>query len=223
MTRLGDEIRGALAADADPELAPGMAAYMKVAENGGLEFLGLRRPAVRRIARTAAKPVSDDERLAAAIDLWDEAWYREERYAAQDLLAMSWTSGRLDLLDLHRRMAVEGAWWDHVDEVAHRISDLVERHPATMRTTLVAWSAADDLWLRRLAIIGQLGLRERVDLDLLAAVVGTNLGERAFFVRKAIGWALRDVARTYPQWVRVFVEDHDLSPLSRREALKHLG
>lgn len=223
MTELGDTVRGALAADADPELAPGMAAYMKVAENGGLDFLGLQRPAVRRIARAAAKTADDAERLAAAVDLWDGAWYREERYAAQDLLGMSWTSGRLDLLDLHHRMAVTGAWWDHVDEVAHRIADLVATHPEPMAATLRSWSTADDFWVRRLAIIGQLGLREQTDLDLLAAVVVPNLAEREFFVRKAIGWALRDAARTHPHWVRAFVEGHDLSPLSRREALKHLG
>ncbi|MCZ4497620.1 MAG: putative alkylation repair enzyme [Marmoricola sp.] len=222
MTDLGDEIRAALAADADPELVPAMAAYMKVDQNGGLGFLGLRRPAVRRIARNAARAASDEQRLAAVVDLWDEAWYREERYAAQDLLGLRWTSGRLDLLDLHRRMAATGAWWDHVDEVAHRIADLVATHPVPMAAALKTWSTDEDRWVRRLAIIGQLGLRERIDLDLLADVVAPNTDDPEFFVRKAIGWALRDAARTHPAWVRTFADTHDLSPLSRREALKHL-
>lgn len=226
MTPLGsgtaDTIRHALAEAGDPEVAVGMAAYMKVTENGGLGFHGVRRPAVRRIARSVARPLSDDEKLGTARALWDAAGHREERYAAQDLLALRWAEGRLDLLGLHEQMARNGAWWDHVDEVAHRVADLVGTHPAPMARTLRTWSTDDDFWIRRLAIIGQLGLRERTDLRLLADVIAPNAGDREFFVRKAIGWALRDVARTRPDWVRDFVEAHELSPLSRREALKHL-
>lgn len=223
MTALGDEVRATLADLGDPALAGPMGAYMKVAENGGPGFLGIRRPAVRRVARAAVKQAGDDERLAVVVDLWDNAAHREERYAAQDVLGLRWTSDRLDLLDLHRRMILTGAWWDHVDETAHRVVDLVRTHPEVMADVLHAWSAEESYWLRRVAIIGQLGLRDRIDLDLLAGVIEPNLADREFFVRKAIGWALRDAARTHPDWVRDFVAGHDLSPLSRREALKHLG
>ena len=94
-----------------------------------------------------------------------------------------------------------------------------------MATTpvLLAWSTDPSPWLRRLAIIGQLGRRDRVDRELLAAVIEPNVADPDFFVRKAIGWALREVARHDPDWVRAFVEAHELSPLSRREALKHLS
>jgi 3-methyladenine DNA glycosylase AlkD len=78
------------------------------------------------------------------------------------------------------------------------------------------------MWVRRVAIIGQLGLRDRVDLDLLADVIEPNRADPEFFIRKAIGWALREVARWAPGWVSDYVELHELSPLSRREALKHL-
>jgi 3-methyladenine DNA glycosylase AlkD len=78
------------------------------------------------------------------------------------------------------------------------------------------------MWLRRLAILAQLGRRDHVDRELLAAVIEPNVADPEFFVRKAIGWALREVARHDPDWVRTFVETHPLSPLSRREALKHL-
>ena len=222
MTGTAEEIRHALAEAADPELAGPMGAYMKVAENGSLGFLGIRRPAVRKLARGAARSTTDTEALATAVDLWEEAAFREERYAAQDLLGMSWTTGRIDLLDLHRRMVLEGAWWDHVDETAHRIADLVDTHPDVMGPVLRGWSTDEDLWIRRVAIIGQLGRREHTDLDLLADVIEPNTGDRRFFIRKAIGWALRDAARTHPGWVRGFVETHELSPLSRREAVKHL-
>ncbi|RNL62991.1 DNA alkylation repair protein [Nocardioides marmoriginsengisoli] len=223
MTELADRLHRELHEAADPELAPAMAAYMKVAENGTLPFLGIRRPAVRRLARAAAKGASPELLVATVRDLWENADYREERYAAQDILGLRWSAGRLDLLDLHREMAQTGAWWDHVDEVAHRIADLLDTHPVEVSATLREWSTSEDLWLRRLAIIGQLGRRERVDLDLLAAVIEPNTADREFFIRKAIGWALRDAARVRAAWVLDFVATTELSPLSRREALKHLG
>jgi 3-methyladenine DNA glycosylase AlkD len=218
-------IRSELRALADPERAAGNAAYMKVAARGALPYLGVRRPEVRRIVRAAATdlPTDDDARIAVVRELWDDAEHAEERYAAQDLLGLRWAHARLDLLDLHRQMALTGAWWDHVDEVAHRVADLVAAHPDEMRPVLLAWSVDPSIWLRRLAILSQLGRRDQVDRELLAAVIEPNVGDREFFVRKAIGWALREVARHDPDWVRTFVETHELSPLSRREALKHLG
>jgi 3-methyladenine DNA glycosylase AlkD len=225
MSALGDCIRSELLAGADPERAAGAAAYLKVEENGGLPLLGLRRPEVRRLTRAAATahPAEPEALIATARDLWDSATYREERYAAQDLLGMRWSRGRLELLDLHRHMALTGAWWDHVDEVAHRIADLVDSHPDAMATVLRAWSTDDSRWVRRLAILGQLGRGERVDRQMLTDVIEPNVDDLEFFVRKAIGWALREVARHDPDWVRGFVATHALSPLSRREALKHLG
>ena len=86
-----------------------MSAYMKVAENGTLPFLGIRRPQVRRTARSLAKGQDPDTLLAAVGTLWDTATHREQRYAAQDLLGLRWTKGRLDLLDLHRHHVVTGA------------------------------------------------------------------------------------------------------------------
>lgn len=222
MGPLAAEIRESLRAIAAPERAGEMGAYMKVVENNGLGFLGIRRPDVRRITHGAAREASPEVLLDAVVDLWDQAEYREERYAAHDLLGLRWTHGRLDLLDLHLRMVLEGAWWDHVDQVAARIADLVATHPVPMAATLSSWSTAENFWVRRVAIIGQLGLKDRIDLDLLADVMEPSRGEAEFFLRKAIGWALRDAARTHAGWVREYVETHELSPLSRREALKHL-
>jgi 3-methyladenine DNA glycosylase AlkD len=218
-------IRTELRARRDPARAEGAAAYMKVADRGSLPHLGVRRPEVRAIARRVAReqPVDDDAMVVAVHELWDDAAYAEERYAAQDLLGLPWARGRLDLLELHEHMALTGAWWDHVDEVAHRVADLVASHPDEMRPVLLAWSTHPSPWLRRLAIIGQLGRRDRVDRALLAAVIEPNVADPEFFVRKAIGWALREVARHDPDWVRSFADSHPLSPLSRREALKHLS
>ena len=94
--------------------------------------------------------------------------------------------------------------------------------PESTRSQLYEWAAGEDVWLRRSSIICQLGLRERTDLKLLSYAIEASAAETNFFLRKAIGWALRDYARTHPDWVRRFVADRTLSPLSVREATKHL-
>lgn len=220
-SRLAAEIRETLRAAADPALAPGQQAYMKSA----MPFLGVRVPEARRLATQAARGVADvDELREAALDLWREAEYREERYAAQALMALRPLRGQLDLLDVHEEMIRTGAWWDHVDEVAHRLADLLDAHPDELAVELRVWADDEDFWIRRAAIIAQLQRKDRVDHALLSDVIEANLGDGEFFIRKAIGWALRDHARADPDWVRAFVDAHPgLSPLSRREALKHLG
>ena len=192
-----------------------------------MPYLGVRVPEVRRIVRglEGVDPLrSVDEMVGAAADLWRGARYREERYAATALCAT--TRGRrlqsTALLPLYQEMIVTGAWWDHVDEVSHRIGDLLAAYPDRMRPVLLEWSVAEDLWLRRAAILAQLDFGQDTDLGLLEAVLAPHLPEPRFFVAKAVGWALRQYARVAPDWVRGYVDAHELRPLSRREALKHL-
>lgn len=216
-------VRADLRAAADPARAPQMQAYMKSA----MPYLGVSVPGVRRIVRAAAKerpPATTDELAATAAALWRQASYREERYAATALLAVP-AARRLRttaLLPLYQEMITTGAWWDHVDEVAHRVGELLVAYPGELRPVLRAWTRNPDRWLRRASLICQVGLRSATDTELLGDAIGANLSDRDFFLRKAVGWALRDYARTDPDWVRAFVAEHELSPLSRREALKHL-
>ena len=221
MDDLVKTVRQVLRENADSGLAPGQQAYMK----SSMPFLGVRVPEVRRLTKAAARanPPTDLDQLERAVrELWDGATHREERYAATALTGLRLASGRLELLPLYEHMAVTGAWWDHVDEVAHRIADLHDAHPGPTALAVRGWATSPDLWLRRLAILSQLGRRDRVDRGLLTEVIEPNTEDPEFFIRKAIGWALREVARVDPDWVRTFVEEHELSPLSRREALKHL-
>ena len=214
-------IRRSLRENVDPDLAPGQQAYMK----SSMPFLGVRVPHVRRLTKAAARscPPADIDDLAGSVRrLWDEATHREERYAATTLTALRLAKGCLELLYLYEHISVTGAWWDHVDDVAHRIADLHDAHPEPTARAVRRWSASSDMWLRRLAIISQLGRRDRVDRALLVDVIEPNLADPEFFIRKAIGWALREVARVDPGWVQTFADEHELSPLSRREALKHL-
>jgi 3-methyladenine DNA glycosylase AlkD len=176
-----ETVRADLRAAADPVRAPQMRAYMK----STMPYLGVPVPDVRRMVRAAAKlrpPATTDALAATAAALWREASYREERYAATALLGVP-AAGRLQttaLLPLYREMITTGAWWDHVDEVAHRIGDLLVAHPGELRPTLSAWARDPDRWLRRTSVICQVGLRSATDSDLLSDTIVANLGERDF-------------------------------------------
>jgi 3-methyladenine DNA glycosylase AlkD len=113
-----------------------------------------------------------------------------------------------------RHLIVTGAWWDYVDEIATKL--------LPTGIDLRAWAVDDDMWIRRAAILSQVGDKADTDADLLRDVIEANSHDRRFWITKAIGWALRDYARTDPQWVRDFVTSHELAPLSVREATKHL-
>ncbi len=216
-------VRAALRGAAQPELARSMQAYMKSAT----PFLGVRVPVMRALTRAEAKrrPFTTSADLSDTIlRLWREAGYREERYAAIALLDTP-AARRLRepaALATLRELIVTGAWWDYVDELAHRVGDLLLSWPAEVRPAVLSWTGSADRWLRRASIICQLGARDRTDVELLTTAIQSAIGDGDFFLRKAIGWALRDYARTDPAWVRSFAETRELSPLSRREALKHL-
>lgn len=227
-----EAIRRALAAHGDPERAAGQQRYMKSA----MPYRGITSPQLRAIVRAtfaATPPPATRSQWTYAVRLlWDDATHREERYAAtllaQHRSARAWQDP--DTLPLYRHLVVTGAWWDHVDDVtSHCISPTLLRHKDIVTKTMRDWARGDDLWLRRSAIISQLPFKDRTDTALLAEVIGANWEGTAygdeFFVRKAIGWALRQYARTDPDWVRAFVAAHaqSLSGLSRREALKHLA
>jgi 3-methyladenine DNA glycosylase AlkD len=220
VTDPAERIRAALRAAADPSLAPGQQAYMK----STMPFLGVRAPEVRRLTRAEVKGMTDaSSLLELAMQLWDAASHREERYAALAVLGTRALKGDPAVVPVVEHVARTGQWWDFTDDVAHRIADLHDARPVETAKLVRAWSIDRDMWIRRIAIISQLGRRDRVDAGLLADVIEPNRADREFFIRKAIGWALREYARVAPEWVLRYVDSHDLSPLSRREALKHVG
>lgn len=221
---------------ARPEKAAGMQAYMKSA----MPYLGVPVPIVRKIVTSLARQFPFDSGADVVYDadaeptvqlrrtaelLWRTAEFREQRYAAMTLTGLKPAKAQLSLLPLYEEMISTGAWWDHVDEVAHRSCDLLLAHRSTMEPVIRRWSISDDFWFRRSAIIAQLGAKSATDPVLLLDVIIANMADKEFFVRKAIGWALRDYARSNPVWVREFVRAHEknLSPLSSREALKNIG
>jgi 3-methyladenine DNA glycosylase AlkD len=222
-----DAVRRALAIAADPVCAAGAQAYMK----SEMPFRGVTAPARRALYREvfAAHPLASSSTWQATVlALWREAEYREERYAAIELSGARAYRGfqSLDTVPMYDELIVTGAWWDYVDAIAiHRIGPLLERHPAAMKPLVLQWSRDADPWRRRTSIICQVSFKDRTDLDLLYACIEPNLADRGFFIRKAIGWALRSYAWTDPAETARYVRAHadELSPLSRREALKNVG
>jgi 3-methyladenine DNA glycosylase AlkD len=220
-------VREGLAQLANPEKAPAMQAYMKSA----MPFLGVQAPQQRQLYRQvfAAHPLATfDEWQATVLALWREAHYREERYAAIALAGDRHYRPyqRVETLSLYEELIVTGAWWDLVDELAtHRVGELLRRYPEPMRAAMLAWSRDANLWKRRTAILCQATFKADTDEQLLFACIEPNLGDKDFFMRKAIGWALREYAKARPDSVRRYVQEHEaaLSPLSRREATKHLS
>jgi 3-methyladenine DNA glycosylase AlkD len=221
-------IRIALEAAGDPERARAQQAYMK----SSMPFHGISSPALKALLRPVltdpAYRITDRAEWEATVrELWDHAAYREERYAAIALTGhrtcRAWQDPQA--LPLYAHLVSTGAWWDLVDVVASdRIGPILLRFPDQVAPLAREWATGEDLWLRRAAILSQLKARDRTDTALLRDCIEPNLGDTTFWIRKAIGWALRSYARTDPDWVRTEVErcGDRLSGLSRREALKHL-
>lgn len=218
-------VRTALATAGNPAKAPGMRRYMK----STMPFHGVPKPARQTVTRRLLAEYQLPDRnsfVTAAEKLWREASFREERYVAIDLTGhrayAQWQDS--GLLPLHEEMIVTGAWWDYVDEVAiRRVGPILRGDPSVVEPVLREWAVDADHWRRRTAIICQIGAKEQIDLDLLTFAIEASIGEPGFFLRKGIGWALRQHARLDPEWVRNFVGTHPgLSPLSVREALKHV-
>jgi 3-methyladenine DNA glycosylase AlkD len=220
-------LRRELRASADAAKAPAMQAYMKSA----MPYYGVSSPQQRDVWRRVFRAhVLDDAAVwqATTLSLWRTARFREERYAAIALTGeRAYTPYQtLDTLPLYEELIVTGAWWDYVDLIAgKRIGTLLQRFPREMKPLLRAWSRSDDLWKRRTSILAQLGFKDATDVRLLFDCIDPNVADREFFIRKAIGWALRQYAWTDPAEVGRYVRANRdrLSGLSVREALKNIG
>jgi 3-methyladenine DNA glycosylase AlkD len=221
-------IEAALRAQADAQQAVPMKAYML----GQFEFLGIRAGPRREALKQALQGLPQftgtaDELLALVQALW-RLPEREFRYAAIDLLAKH--HKRLDVSTLPSilQLVQTDPWWDTVDGLAGVVGDILLRAKARqpdVQRYMDAGLVHPHLWVRRVAMLHQLGWREQTDQHRLFRYALTLAPETDFFIRKAIGWALRDHARTQPDAVRAFLARHagQLSGLTRREAGKHLG
>lgn len=221
-------LRTVFAAHANPQRAAPMQAYMKSA----LPFYGIEAPLRRQLTAAVVKkhPAPDTQALAETMRmLWITSQRREERYAAMELARVGANTKllNLELLPIYEQMIRDGAWWDYCDDISgNALARLLELYPREMNPLLRRWARGKDLWLRRAAFLCQRKLKTTFDARLFYDCIAPSIGDGKFagefFIRKGIGWALRERSYQAPEEVIAFCRDHaaELSPLTKREALK---
>jgi 3-methyladenine DNA glycosylase AlkD len=224
---LTEDLRRTLAAHADAGNAAPMQSYMK----SSMPFYGIKTPERRCLLRDVCRrhPITTTAALARTMrELWRHATHREERYCAAEL-ASTGSNARLSsftLLPVFEQFIVDGAWWDYCDDISgNAIARLLDEYPSRMKPLLRRWSRGRDIWLRRAAILCQRRLKAGLDATLLYDCIMPSIDSDEFFLRKGIGWALRERAYAAPAEVRAFCREYGdrLSPLTVREALKRIG
>jgi 3-methyladenine DNA glycosylase AlkD len=210
-------------ANANPEQAVPMEAYQK----NQFPFLGLPKPTRSALQKAwikaeSAKPELDETVIRT---LWNQP-EREFVYVANDLMQTMHEKLTPAHIPLIHELICTNPWWDSIDLLASNIfGSILRRHPELKDTVVRPWSheTTTQFWLARTAILAQLKFKADTDTDLLEEVIVRNKDTKEFFLNKAIGWALREYAKTNPDYVRAFVKKHRLHPLAIREALKHIG
>ena len=221
-----EELRAAVIASyrtaADADRAAAQRAYMR----DQFPYLGIATPERRRLSRDVlkggARPTTEDC-AALALRCW-ELPEREFRYFAIDYLIANVKRCESSLLTTLRTLITTESWWDTIDPLATRVvGPLVAADPSLV-ATMDAWVRDENLWIARTAILHQLHFKAATDEQRLFEYCALQAEHPDFFIRKAIGWALREYAYTAPDAVRAFLERESgrLSPLSVREAAKHL-
>jgi 3-methyladenine DNA glycosylase AlkD len=209
---------------ADPAKAPAMAAYMKTAQ----PFLGVPTPArVAMLKQMGARFAPADQKSYArnVLALW-KLPHREEQYCAIAFARRYQQFITPAALPLYERMIREGAWWDFVDEIAANLVGAVYGNfRAQTRPIIERWIDDEHMWIRRSAILSHLKHKHETDAVQLFEHCTRRAHEPEFFIRKAIGWALREYSKTDPRAVRAFLTKNRnrLSNLSYAEASKHLA
>ena len=214
-------IKKIYATNGDVTIAKGAKAYLL----NQFEFYGIKTPLRRQICKEFYKtnPIKDHNELSSLIKECFAEPQRELHYFAIELLGHHkklWSKKTLPLIEW---MITHHSWWDSVDSTnSHVISKFFIKFPEYIEAYTFKWNRSNNKWLKRMSILFQLLYKEKTNTTLLTEYIEHTQFEEDFFIRKAIGWALRSYANTDPKWVVQFVKAHPkLSNLSKREALKH--
>lgn len=207
----------------DKETAEPMERYMKKR----FPFLGIKTPERKLLLQQFYKEtgILQEENLPESFIR--DAWAlpeREYHYAALTVLARQpgWIEEKH--LPLLEELITTNAWWDSVDTLATAIVGPFLAHNNELRKRVIrSWEAHDNMWLRRTAVLHQLKYKQDTDEEDLFRIIHINRADDEFFIRKAIGWALREYSKTRPEEVEAFIAKESLSPLSVREGLKHIN
>jgi len=217
------KIREDLKQSQDSDNAKAMQKYMK----STMPYRGVKSAPQKKIYQQAFKefPVETQPQYSLIIkELWN-AIYREERYAAIRLAKKYSKFQTLEMLPLYRMMIETGAWWDLVDTIAiDLIGNLLREYNNEMTGVMYEWIEDDDLWIRRTAILSQLKFKKNTNQEMLFCFFDKCLDETSFWIRKAIGWSLREFSKTDAHLVRKFYnkEVDRMSGVTKREVVKYI-
>lgn len=204
---------------ANPEKASWQKAYLR----NQFEFYGINSPEQEMIRKDifAEFGIPDQTEVEVIIhELWALP-QREFQYFGLFLVEKMIKKANPDFIRALELMITTKTWWDTVDMIAsHHVGVLLQRFPELTPVYNKKWMASGNLWLQRTAVLFQLKYKDKTDTSLLFDLIRQLAGHKDFFIRKAIGWALREYSKTSPDAVLRFLNNIDLSPLSRREALK---
>lgn len=224
--QLQSAIRRSFAENGNESDAAAMQSYMK----SEMPFYGIKSSPRQKLVKEAGAAVRLPDRPTyerAVHRLFFEAERREERYAAIDVTTLRYYHHYQDPahIPLYEEMAVGGAWWDIVDYIApRRLGPILKKYPEETKPVMRKWANDQNIWRRRCAMLSQLKFKADTDTGLLMDCIRPSLGSNEFFLNKAIGWVLREYAKTDAAFVIDFVSEHAdrLHPLSKREALRRL-
>jgi 3-methyladenine DNA glycosylase AlkD len=197
-----------------------MSAYLK----GLFPFYGIMAGERRKLTAQAYKECGiPDDAIAVVKELF-LLKERELHYVGQELMLKAkkqWTEDTI--YDIYW-LITNKSWWDSVDFIAaHLLGTYFKLYPHTKQEVLLRWNRSTNFWVVRSTILAQLNFKQDTDTTLLAKLILPHTEEKEFFIKKAIGWALRQYAKVDADWVRGFVQNHTLQPLSKKEALKNLS
>jgi len=216
-------VQAELAKVADKSKAPEMQAYMKT----NMPFYGVQKPdrlPIIRGMKADFRPETRSEYEKTIRRLWNLP-YREEKYLALNYACEFVSLAEPKTLNLFEALVREGGWWDFVDVIAgHLVGAIYLKYRAEIEPHMDEWIADDDFWIRRTAILSHMKHKKATDSKRLFAYCLAQAGEKEFFIRKAIGWALREYSYAEPATVKKFLlaNKNRLSPLSFKEGAKHL-
>lgn len=208
--------------NSNPENAFAMAKYMR----NHFPFFGIKTDDRRRIFAAIWKEnqeeVAENPR-AIALELFAKS-QRELHYCAIEILIKQLKGNyKKEDIQLIEKLIITNSWWDSVDTIAKNIlGQYLLEHPMETNKVTSRFSNSENMWLNRSAILFQLGCKQKTNFDLLQFECEKHKNSNEFFIQKAIGWALREYAKTNPEAVKNFVANTNLKPLSKKEALKNI-
>lgn len=206
--------------NSNQEEADAMAKYMK----GQFKFLGVKSNKRKELQKDFLKSLNTKETINKVwvLQLWSYE-EREFQYLAMDYLVKKKKALTKEHIQLIETLILTKSWWDTVDLLASTlVGHICKEYPELVSEYIVPWATHENMWLRRTAILYQLKYKEQVDVDILEYAIEKNSNDNDFFIRKAIGWALRQYSKSNPQWVKEFIKTHELSNLSVKEGSKYI-